>query len=171
MYNRAMGKATHAREDLLRDAVALVARAAIQMESPGRAGGDETIVVGFRREGAFSIFFGEEPVFHFTSGGELRRAFVDGRIIKVESGRLCEALKGDSGGRVQLVARPFSEDESAHLLRAIADRINELEGALASGRFTLVGQVPAGEDVPGRSLAFMRSLPAALPIAKSSHVK
>ena len=67
------------REDLLREATALVERAELTIE-----GFDEPIVVGFRRDGSASFFFGADPVYQFNTAFELRRAFVVGLLYKAE---------------------------------------------------------------------------------------
>ena len=68
------------REDLLREATALVERAELRI-----SGWSEPVVVGFRRGGGASLFFGGKEVYQFNAGGELRRAFVAGRLIKASA--------------------------------------------------------------------------------------
>src|SRR5262245_37512289 len=71
------------REDLIREATALIDRC----ELVDLSGGDPW-VVGVRAGGAVSIYLGSDPVYHFNSAGQLRRAFVDGELWTAERGRL-----------------------------------------------------------------------------------
>ncbi|MCA9269139.1 MAG: hypothetical protein KDA41_11745, partial [Planctomycetales bacterium] len=78
-----MAKQQHDREDLLREATALVVRAELQLNSDAHP-----VVAGFRQGGEASFYFGFDPVFQFNSERQLRRAFYDGRLIKAEQGAL-----------------------------------------------------------------------------------
>src|SRR5262245_41173967 len=83
------------REDLLAEATALVERVEIV---PRRTLAREygavletgSIVAGFRANGAMSLFLGEDPVYQFNAAGQLRRAFVNGRLYKAVGGRLVQ---------------------------------------------------------------------------------
>src|SRR5689334_1384312 len=73
----AMAREEHQREDLLREATALVERAEIRLP-----GCEAAIVVGFRRDGAPSFFFGDDFVVQFNPHHELRRGYWNGRLVK-----------------------------------------------------------------------------------------
>src|SRR5688572_18570527 len=65
-----MARQEQDREDILREATALVERVELLIpEFP------EPIVAGFRRDGSASFFFGADPVLQFNAQGKLRRAF------------------------------------------------------------------------------------------------
>ena len=70
------------REDLLSEARALVPRASLR--TPGI---DGPLVAGFRGE-ALSLYFCEDPVFHWNDQRQLRKAYWQGQILKAENGRL-----------------------------------------------------------------------------------
>ena len=70
------------REDLLREATALVERIELVPHRDRQFDASEPIVVGFRADGALSIFFGDDPVYQFNAAGELRRAYCDGLLFK-----------------------------------------------------------------------------------------
>ena len=78
-----MARKEQDREDLLSEATPLVERIELDVE-----GFPETIVVGFRRTGEGSVYFGPDPVYQFNGAGELRRGYRAGRLIKAEQGRL-----------------------------------------------------------------------------------
>ena len=72
------------REDLLNEATALTQRVELRIPSVS-----QTVFIGFRREGAASIYWGQDEVHHFNGSNELRRGFLTGRLVKAERGRLC----------------------------------------------------------------------------------
>ncbi len=69
-----MARSPERREDLVRDATAMTARAEWQIP-----GDPEPCVIGFRPTGEASIYFGEQPVLHFTAEGKIKRLFFDDR--------------------------------------------------------------------------------------------
>ena len=154
------------REDLLREATALVERAELLVQVEG-----EPIVVGFRRDGSLSVFFGPDPVYHFNSTGELRRAYVGGLLYKAESGVLVVLRRERSEREVALVRRELGTQEAKGLLITARNRLAQLGEVLSRGEFQLVGQVPADADVAGRVRDWLSALPPLLPLAKSPHAR
>lgn len=153
-----MARREEDREDLLREATALVERAEFRL-----IGEPEPVVVGFRRNNSASIFFGGEPVYQFNALGELRRAYDQGLLYKAEHGALVSLCRRRVPGEVQLVRKELSADESAQFLAQIARRLAVLRDDLRSGRFELVGQVPESVDVCHRIVEWLNRL--ALPPA------
>jgi hypothetical protein len=131
------------REDLLREATALVERIELVVDG-------EHVVAGFRVDGALSIFFGEDPVYQFNAAGELRRGFCDGRLIKSVRGQLVAMQRNRTATEVQLVRHELSVTEQAHLLSRMATQLRRLAASLNSGAITVVGQMPPEVDVMGR---------------------
>ncbi len=82
------------REDLLREATALVERVEL---APTDNEAGEHIVIGFRAGGAASVYFGGDTAYHFNSDGELRRAYADGLLYKADIGRLTSTRAGSHG--------------------------------------------------------------------------
>ena len=80
-----MARESHDREDLLRDATAYVSRMQLAVDL---GNGTVEVFAGFHSTGAFSLYFNQDPVYHFNRSGELRRAFVDDELIKAEAGSL-----------------------------------------------------------------------------------
>lgn len=153
------------REDLLREATALVQRAELLLpDSP------EPIVAGFRRDGAASFFFGVDPVVQFNARRELRRAFHGGRLIKAEAGRLVALDRRRTATEVQLVRQELSAEESQALRTEFAARLEALRQTLRDGSATVVGQVPTEGDVVGRIAGWLEELAPPLVIARSPNV-
>lgn len=148
------------REDLLREATALVER--VELQLPGYA---EPIVIGFRRNGAASVYLGGDPVFQFNAAGELRRAFLDGQLIKAERGHLVWLERKRSADEVTLLRRQVSIAEQARFLELISQHLNTLQSCLAGGSYTVLREVPADANVSARGVHWLRSLPSPLRIA------
>src|SRR5690349_25155229 len=135
-----MARTEHDREDLLREATALVERAELQI-----AGCDEPVVAGFRRNGAFSCyFFGGDPVYQFNTAGELRRAFVAGLLYKAEDGRLIVLHRERDSSQTVLRRRTCDTVEQKALLAAAREHLQLLNVALQANRFKTTGEVPSG---------------------------
>jgi hypothetical protein len=142
-----MARQESEREDLLREATALVER--MELAPPDEAGADH-VVVGFRSDGAMSVFFGTEPVYQFNTAGQLRRAFCEGLLYKAVCGRLASLHRVRQRGEVQLQRHELTEDEQAVFISEMHYRLRELLSQLNAERLTIVGQVPADADVWGR---------------------
>jgi hypothetical protein len=132
------------REDLLREATALVRR--IELRTPDEP---EPLTAGFRRDGSLSLFFGADPVFQFNTAGELRRAYRSGKLLKAERGRLVELTRVRTAAETQLQREDLDGPTTAALLAEMRGRIGRLFTALSEDRYEIVGQVPAEADVIG----------------------
>ncbi len=153
------------REDLLLEATALVERAEFQI-----AGESEAVVIGWRTNGAASIYFGQDVAYHFNSAGHLRRAFIEGRLIKAEDGQLASLVRHRSTDAVHLVRHDLMPAESAKLLAEAAGRINGVASALAGKQFQLLRQVPPDGTFTVRATFWLQSIQAPIQIAESSRV-
>ena len=149
------------REDLLREATALVER--IEWDRKG-----QPVVAGFRRTGGLSVYFGGDPVLQFNARGELRRAFIDGRIFKAEAGRLVALTRHRAEGAVSLVRDELSTDRQARQIEAIRDLLSDLIKDMRESRLEVVGRIPAEADVGGRvDIAISAILATPITIAMS----
>jgi hypothetical protein len=153
------------REDLLREATALVERAELQI-----AGYGEPLVAGFRRDGAVSIFFTPELVLQFNHTNELRRAFIGSLLYKAERGKLIALRRERSDEAVALVRTELSLAETDALLSAMQEHLNRLRVSLDSSAYVLLGQVPATADVPSRLCLWLHGLPEPIRIASAPGV-
>jgi hypothetical protein len=143
------------KEDLLRDATALIER--IELAPMGTRG--EHVVAGFRANGALSIFFGADPVYHFNVAGDLRRAYCGGLLYKSLSGRLV-SLRREPGDRaVQLVRHELSDAEQRAIAANMHHRLTELAAELAGNELRVVGEVPQDSGVLKRLQEWLRSNP------------
>ena len=162
-----MARQEQAREDLLREATALVERIEIAFDD-----NRPHAVVGFRRDGAASIYFGEEPAYHFNARGELRRAYRDGQILKAERGCLVALARRGTETRIEMVGRLLSAEEAAVVIADLAARLTAFVQSLDASRFHGVGQVPATTDVLSRVRRLLNDLLAAdIKIAQTPHAR
>jgi len=161
-----MSRSTSAREDLLREATALVERAELQL--PGY---DEPIVVGFRRDGSASFFFGSDPVYQFNTAGELRRAFVSDLLYKAEQGQLVALRRERSATEMALVRHELTPAETAALLATLTNHLTRLRSALQTGAHQVLREVPPAAALPQRILTWLEQLPALIPIANTPNVR
>ena len=139
-----MAREVQDREDLLRDGKALVPRVELQVEIDEQT---VTVVAGFRAHGALSLYFDAEPVYHFNSRNQLRRAFVDDRLVKAERGRLIALRRVQSNTSSTLLRHEMTDAEQSELCRRLQDYLQALGQALAANRYVAAGQIPEDSDV------------------------
>jgi hypothetical protein len=161
-----MSRQESPREDLLREATALVERA--ELTIPGC---DEPVVVGFRRDESASFFFGEDAVYQFNAAGELRRAYVGGLLYKAEAGNLVALHRERTATETTLVRHELTPAETASFLEAAQRFLIELQTALSTGNHQLLRAVPPRADVPRRIAAWLQKLPAPILLASRPNVE
>ena len=148
-----MAREVHEREDLLRDARALVPRVLLRLELADRSC---EVFAGFRGE-SLSVYFGDDPVFHFNDRGELRRAFVDNRLIKAERRRLVALERKRSEAETALEGGPLNAKDVAALLEEIRRRLTALGQAVEAQAVEIVGQFPDDGDAVARLRVWLAS--------------
>lgn len=146
-----MARREHRREDLLRDARALVPRVQLHVELCGRT---VEVFAGFRGD-ALSAYFDEDPVYHFTAAGELRRAFVDGRLLKAERRRLVALDRRRNSAEVVLQRDDLDAAAERNLLSRVESDLASLQEALQSQRFKLQGELPENGNGLARLTAWL----------------
>lgn len=159
-----MARSPEPREDLIAEATALVPRA--EMAVPGEA---EPVVVGFRGEAA-SVYFGDDPAYHFTAAGALRRAFSSGVMLKAQSGRLVSLVRENRAGETLLHRREASADEQQEFLAAAAARLAAFAAAVAEGSIEMLRQAPEGAEAAPRIKSWLARLPCPLVVAERANV-
>jgi hypothetical protein len=159
-----MAREQHDREDLLREATALVERVELRVE-----GFDDAIIVGFRRGGEASVFFGAEPVYQFNARNALRRAFMGGKLVKAEAGRLVQLERRHTATQVELVRGELGETQTS-LLADCRQRLSRLAAQLDGRFYQVVGEVPAGGDIVLRVRQWLAVLPPTIAVAERPNV-
>lgn len=128
------------KENLLRDGKQFPRRLAFHLPKI-----QAQVLVGIRGNGAWSIFFGEDPVLQFNEAGRLRRLFMDGKKLSADGGRLEELERLSRGGKVQFERQKLGEESELELLRRCRELLGEAEKALAAGA-SLIGCVPVADE-------------------------
>jgi hypothetical protein len=154
------------REDLLREATALVQR--VEVAIPGY---DEPVVIGFRKDGSVSVFFGAEPVYQFNAANELRRAYVGGLLYKAERGGLVELRRERSESEVALIRRELTSEEMRDFLEAMEKHLTRLRQAFCSGTYAVLRQIPSQANLSQRVTNWLADLPEPVPVAQGPNVK
>ncbi len=153
------------REDLLREATALVRRGEFVL--PGY---EEPVTIGFRRDGAGSIFIGADTVYQFNAQGELRRGYLGGKLLKAQLGKLVEMTRVRSETAVELQSRVLSPEENALVISQMQSALALVATALQDPAATLRGQVPADGEILPQVLGWLASLPSPPRIAAAPNV-
>jgi hypothetical protein len=130
------------REDILREATALVER--IELWLPDQP---EPVVAGFRRDGSASFYFGADPVLQFNANGELRRGFDQGRMLKAEGGKLIVMRRVREDGQVSLYSHSLTPAESLEFTERAQKLLITVRESLTQGCARFGRQVPEGTDV------------------------
>jgi hypothetical protein len=150
-----MARETHEREDLLRGAVALVPRVMLRLQLNGRS---VDLFAGFRGD-SLSLYFGDDPVYHFNARGELRRAFVDDRLIKAEKGQLISLARKQGAAETVLERQPRSDQSDRDFLAVLHQLLQDAAAEITAGRFEVNGQVPQDRDAAARFAAWLARHP------------
>ena len=160
-----MARKVHEREDLLRDATALVPRIQLRLT---RNDSPLEVFAGFRQE-ALSFYFSEDPVYHFNNAGELRRAFVDDKLIKAEKGKLVAWSPDRNDERTDMLRHDLTAEEQEQFCRVMLEWFTWLRTELSAKRYDVVGQVPLDSDALERLEEWLANLDG-VKVAKSPRV-
>jgi hypothetical protein len=161
-----MASSEHDREDLFLEAAALTERIELRLAQEGAV-----VTAGFRDAGAVSIFWNDDPVWHFNSRGELRRAFDGGVLYKAELGRLAALERRRDDRQTALLRTDLADDAQAAFLWNVRERLAALSTALTAGRCETLRSHPPATDVLGRLAAWLGSLPDSLEVAAAPNVR
>lgn len=161
-----MARQEQDREDLLREATALVERIELAI-----AGESDSVVAGFRRDGCGSVYFGGDAAFHFNTQHQLRRAFEGGLLYKADRGRIVQLRRQRTDREVQLLRRELSPEETARFLDTMNARLKQLRQAAAGGEYEVLGQVPPDAAILPRLAEWLAQVLTASAIAKTSHAR
>jgi hypothetical protein len=157
-----MARHEEQREDLLAEATALVERAEFQIaEEPA------PVVIGFRRNGAAGIYFGQDVAYQFNTENQLRRAFIDDRLFKADRGGLASLVRFRTADEVQLVRHDLDPTEASDFLAQMKQRIARLRDEFLFGRAQLLRQFPISGEATARIVNWLRQLPDPIEIARS----
>ena len=163
------------REDLLREATAMVERAELQVEF-----WPEPVFIGFRRDGSLSVYFGGDPVYQFNAAGDLRRALVEGLLYKADRRRLAQLRRERTASETLLVRCDLDEAHATTFLARKSDLLGRLllamqpctgaQATLDARGLRVLGEVPVGSGVVLRAAAWLQQHAGSIAIAASPGV-
>ena len=160
-----MAKFERDREDILREATALVERVELNMPDCS-----EPVIVGFRRDGSASFFFGPELVVHFNTADELRRGYDHSRLLKADRGRLVTMQRQRHEHEVTLLSHDLTAAETEQICHQVLQQLRHLREMLATGSSRVCQQIPEGSDVAGRVLQWLNRFTEPVRIANKPNV-
>lgn len=109
--------------------------------------GDRTILIGFRANGAVSIYFGQDFVVGFNAMHEVRRVFLHGSLFRADTCRRVTRMdRHREPGRSELRSQVLTESAQSELQSIIRWHVEMLARALAGDRFHVTGCIPEGDS-------------------------
>ena len=138
-----MARKSQDREDLLRDAKAFTTRLQLKVSWGEKSG---IVFFGIRVGDAVSFYFDQDPVYHFNAAGKLRRAFVDGYLVKAEAGQLVRLHRQHKANETVMLRDEMTFGEQQIFCASVKQRLGKLLSVLVDGQYALEGQVAAAEN-------------------------
>jgi hypothetical protein len=140
-----VARRVESKENLLRDARALTPRVLLRIPLDGA---EVEVLAGFRGD-SLSLYFGEDPVYHFNAAGELRRAYAEEQLIKAEAGRLVFMRRVARDDETVLERRATDAAAEQQFFAEMQRRVEHLRTAVAGKQYKLMGEAStSGEAVP-----------------------
>lgn len=146
-----MAKQKQDKEDILREATALVNRVELKLGGEGES--DDSVFVGFRRDGSVSFFYGGEPVYQFNTQHAFRRGYYQSTMLKAEQGKLVQLTRSREGEQLVLLSREFNAQQSSEFLEEMRQNLLNLLAAIRNDEYELIGFVVV-EETTAQQLLF-----------------
>ncbi len=124
------------REDLWAEAVSLTSRAELVFDPPS-----EPILAGFRENGWFSLYFGQDVMLQFTPEGGLRRAYRSGDLYRTQGTALARLRRHRRADETSLLRHDLSEEELHGFQVWTRTLLEELGESITSGRLTVSREI------------------------------
>ena len=147
------------KEDLIRDATALVERAEIRCEQWSKV-----ITIGFFRDGRCTVYFDQDPFYQFDAGGLLRRAFEDGLLYRSQGATLARLQRRRTADRaaskapVVLDKADLSVSQLQSFRKRMIRRVDRLCSAIAGQQYRILRAVTPNGDIPARTLPLLTAV-------------
>lgn len=117
-------------------------------------------ILGWRADGSASFYVDQDPVFQFNAAGEIRRAYVSGRKLSVDQGRLSELVRASSlAGRLSLKSRPLSPREVTQFCDTLGICLFDYEAALGNSQTEVESVGVQSKVFRDRALQWVRDRP------------
>jgi hypothetical protein len=130
------------RDDLMEEATALVRR--VEFRVPFL---NKPIVAGFKRSGAWSVYFAADPVFQFDAEGRLRRAYVDGSLFRTQGSTVARLERAHTSDETILLRHDLTDREWFAFRERMHGQLSQLHAAMENGFAEPLRQIPELDDV------------------------
>ncbi len=130
------------REDLFAEATALVRRA--ELSGPGHAA---PVTFGFRKDGGWSVYFGDDPAYHFDGDSRLKRAFHSGRLYRTQGHTLAELVRERTPNSTLLHRRDLLVAEVNVFHSEMVGRITNLVVQVSQSVAAITRQTPPDDHM------------------------
>lgn len=135
----------------MREATALHRRASFRLD-----GFAEPVVVGFKRTGAMSIYFDQDPVYQFDIEGRLRRAYRAELLYRTQGTTLAELRRERTVDQTRLLRRDLPAEELSRFQQEMSEHLNQAEAAFVTD-FELIEVQPPDADLRDEILTGIRA--------------
>ena len=167
-----MAKQHQDKEDILREASALVNR--IELEFFLETGSQTSVVVGFRRSGAVSFFFGAEPVYQFNTQHAFRRGYYEDAMLKADQGKIVQLTRTRDGEQLILLRREYNDDQTKAFVAEMKQVLWNLHSVIQSQQYRIAGanvQHGTGEELVEQIVAWIEDHVGEIQIAAVPNVE
>lgn len=124
------------REDLWAEAVGMTSRAELLSE-PNRP----PVIVGFRPNGWFSLYFGQDLMLQFTLKGSLRRAYRDGDLFRTQGTTVSRLRRHRTDSETTLLRHDLSRNEFHQFKAWAKDVLAQFRTDLIAGKYQVECEV------------------------------
>ncbi len=141
------------REDLMREATAFYRRVEFRCAR-------ERVPVfgGYRRTGAFSLYYGADPVYQFDPEGKLRRAYAEGQLFRTQGTTLARLTRCRTERETRLIRENLSAEELIQFYGKMKRRLQRTIESIESGTVEVVRQIPTELDLLPPITAFLHKV-------------
>ena len=144
------------KEDLIRDATALVERAEFTCD-----GSRTHVTIGFFRDGRCTVYFEQDRFYQFDSEGRVRRAYENGFLYRSQSSTLARMDRHrptNTEGETEKVVLQRSDLTSAELIEfreRMLVLIRSLCDSIRLRQYSIQRAVTPDGDIPAQTLALL----------------
>lgn len=135
------------KEDLMREATAMVARAEIRCDSM-----PELITMGFFSDDRFSIYFAQDRFYQFDADAKLRRAYCDGFLFRSQSWTLARLHRTRDGGKTVLQRTDLTPAALNDFRTTMNGYLQAVGRDLESDHYRLLREISEDSSVTARAI-------------------
>ena len=145
------------KEDLIRDATALVERAELICD-----GSPTLVTIGFFRDGRCTVYFEQDPFYQFDSEGRVRRAYENGFLYRSQASTLARMDRhrptNADGETEKVILQRFdlTEIELIDFRERMLGLIRSLRDSIQNRQYTVQRAVTPDGNIPAQTLTLLK---------------